>query len=178
MSPPGQATGRHRGAPPEGAPVGPAGLHIRPLQAPDLDALLALMPHLHAADALPPPRAALESIWAQMLQQTGLLQVYGGHVAGADGPALVASCVLVTVPNLTRGGQPYGLIENVVTHAAHRGRGHGQALLAHALAQAWRSGCYKVMLMTGRQDEAVFRFYGRAGFDRHGKQAFIARPPT
>lgn len=68
------------------------------------------------------------------------------------------------------------VIENVVTHSAHRSRGHGQALLRHALSFAWSQGCYKVMLMTGRKDEAIFRFYESAGFDRHDKQAFIARP--
>jgi hypothetical protein len=31
------------------------------------------------------------------------------------------------------------------------------------------------MLMTGRKDEAVFKFYEGAGFSRHGKQAFVAR---
>ena len=32
--------------------------------------------------------------------------------------------------------------------------------------------------MTGRKDEATLRFYEGAGFDRHGKQAFVARPPA
>jgi GNAT superfamily N-acetyltransferase len=43
--------------------------------------------------------------------------------------AIIASCTLVVIPNLARGGQPYGLIENVVTHAAYRGRGFGKRLL-------------------------------------------------
>ncbi len=65
-----------------------------------------------------------------------------------------------------------------MTHADHRGQGWGKALLAHALAYAWNQGCYKVMLMTGRKDEATLAFYERAGFDRHGKQAFVARAPA
>jgi hypothetical protein len=43
---------------------------------------------------------------------------------------------------------------------------------------AWSQGCYKVMLMTGRKDEATFRFYESAGFSRDGKQAFIAKAPA
>ena len=31
--------------------------------------------------------------------------------------------------------------------------------------------------MTGRKDPDTLRFYENAGFDRHGKQAFVARPP-
>lgn len=29
--------------------------------------------------------------------------------------------------------------------------------------------------MTGRKEESVFRFYERAGFNRHSKQAFVAK---
>ena len=68
------------------------------------------------------------------------------------------------------------MIENVVTDAGHRRKGYGKAILVYALADAWSSGCYKVMLLTGRLDEGTFRFYESAGFDRHGKQAFIAKP--
>ena len=91
---------------------------------------------------------------------------------------LVTSCVLVTVLNLTRGCTPYGLIENVVTHTSHRQRGYARAVLHGALQHAWGNGCYKVMLMTGRLDEPTLRFYESTGFDRHAKQAFVARPPS
>ncbi|WP_353888111.1 hypothetical protein [uncultured Acidovorax sp.] len=49
--------------------------------------------------------------------------------------------------------------------------------MRHALAHAWQARCYKVMLMTGRKDEKTLRFYEQSGFERHGKQAFVARPP-
>lgn len=96
-------------------------------------------------------------------------------IAEVDGrPA--ATCTLVIVPNLTRGARPYGLIENVVTDVGQRGRGLARALLKAAIATAWQQGCYKVMLMTGRSDEATLRFYERSGFHR-GKTAFhINRP--
>ncbi|MBK6004527.1 hypothetical protein JJB11_00365 [Ramlibacter ginsenosidimutans] len=48
--------------------------------------------------------------------------------------------------------------------------------LLRLYAHLHTAGCYKVMLQTGRLDEGTFRFYESAGFDRHGKQAFIARP--
>jgi ribosomal protein S18 acetylase RimI-like enzyme len=79
--------------------------------------------------------------------------------------------VLAITPDLTRGCRPYGLIENVVTHAAHRRRGYGRQVLAHALSDAGQHGCCKVMLMTGRKDEAIYRFYESLGFRRDSKQA-------
>ncbi len=39
---------------------------------------------------------------------------------------MVATCTLVVIPNLTRGGTPYALIENVVTHTDHRNKGYWQ----------------------------------------------------
>ena len=90
---------------------------------------------------------------------------------------LISSCMLTIIPNLTRACRPFGVIENVVTQSAYRGQGWGRALLRHALAHAWQARCYKVMLMTGRKDENTLRFYEQSGFERHGKQAFVARPP-
>lgn len=148
-------------------------LHIRPLVAGDLQALLALYQHLHASDDSLPSPARVEAIWADLVADPRNVYV-GGFVDGQ----LVASCVLTTIPNLTRGCRPYGLIENVVTHSAFRQCGFGKAVLQHALQQAWAQGCYKAMLMTGRKDEAVMQFYEGAGFDRHDKQAFVARPPA
>jgi hypothetical protein len=47
-----------------------------------------------------------------------------------------------------------------------------------ALIDAWDRNCCKVMLLTGRKNEGVYRFYESAGFDRHAKQAFLAKPGT
>lgn len=146
-------------------------MEIRPIARSELSELLALYTHLHADDDLPPDDGTAEQIWDELLG-SGRYRYVGAYVDGQ----LVSSCTITVIPNLTRGGRPYGLIENVVTHADHRGRGYARAVLQDALAFAWAQGCYKVMLMTGRKDEATLRFYESAGFDRHGKQAFIARP--
>jgi GNAT superfamily N-acetyltransferase len=73
---------------------------------------------------------------------------------------------LIVIPNLTRGGKPYGLIENVVTHVGYRGRGYGTRILHAAVAAAWDAGCYKVMLMTGSKQPSTLRFYESAGFEQ------------
>jgi len=148
-------------------------MNIRKLQSHELKPLLALYAHLHAHDAPLPPEPAIEAVWSEALANPRI-HYFGGFV----GDSLVTSCTLTVIPNLTRGCRPYGVIENVVTHAAHRGQGWGKAVLTHALGEAWRQRCYKVMLLTGRKDEGTLRFYEQAGFDRHGKQAFVAKPAT
>lgn len=115
----------------------------------------------------------IRAIWRQ-LRSNPMLRLLGADREGR----LVSSCLLAIIPNLTRGGRPYGLIENVVTHADFRRRGIATALLRQALSEAWKLGCYKVMLMTGRKDEGTLRFYRRAGFMDGAKTAFIAYPPS
>lgn len=141
---------------------------IRTAGADDLSCVLALYRHLHAQDLDPGPRAA--AAWTQLLE-SGMTHVV---VAERDG-ILVASCTLAVVPNLTRGARPYGVIENVVTHADHRRQGLGQAVLRHALGLAWAAECYKVTLATGSKREGTLRFYEAAGFERGGKTYFEIR---
>ena len=145
-------------------------MDIRTLQKNDLGQLLALYEHLNPNDRALPPRPQVEAIWDELLANPRY-RYFGGFV----GEQLVSSCTLTVVPNLTRGCSPYGLIENVVTHADHRNRGYGKALLKQAVESAWSDGCYKVMLMTSRKDPAVHNFYKSAGFDSGDKTAYVIR---
>ena len=138
---------------------------IRDLGVGDVDALLALYQHLNAGDAPPPSEAARAAFVHPGLRHFGLF----------SGDELIASCNLAVIPNLTRGGRGYGVIENVVTRADHRGQGHGQAVIRHAIEAAWAAGCYKVVLTTSRKDPAVWAFYERCGFDGSDKRAFVIR---
>lgn len=150
---------------------------IRPIAAAELPQLLALYAHLHADDDPLPAAEVVDAVWQELLGSPR--HSYWGVFVPCDGTAqLVATCTLTVVPNLTRGCRPYGLIENVVTHGAHRGAGHGKAVLEAALQHAWRQGCYKVMLMTGRKDAATLGFYESAGFDGQAKRAFMAKNPS
>lgn len=93
---------------------------IRHLESVDLNDLLALYEHLHVADAPLPDRSIVESVWRELVDNPNY-RYYGGFVDRK----LVCSCALIIVPNLTRGCRPYGVIENVVTHARHRAQGFG-----------------------------------------------------
>ncbi len=147
------------------------GAQIRPIRTDELSNLLALYQHLHPAD----PELTVTAEVAELWQRIGAdrnLHYLGAEVDGR----LVASCTLAIIPNLTRGARPYGLIENVVTHPDFRRRGLGTALLRAALRLAWERNCYKVMLFTGRKDEATLRFYEQAGFEGSVKTGFVAQP--
>jgi GNAT superfamily N-acetyltransferase len=126
---------------------------------------------LRDADAPLPPDDVLWQVWDDILQDPRM-QVLAAELDSG----LVASCTLVIIPNLTRGARPYGLIENVVTHLAHRRKGIGTRLLRHALQIAWERNCYKVMLLTGSKSEGTLRFYEQAGFRKGVKTGFIAMP--
>ena len=146
-------------------------MNIREIAPTELSELLRLYEHLHRTDDPLPPRANVEALWRE-IQSDPNTKYFGLYVTDR----LIASCTIAIIRNLTRGCRPYGVIENVVTHAEFRRRGYGRRVLHHALAYAWSRDCYKVMLMTGRKDDATFRFYESVGFARDAKQAFLARP--
>ena len=102
----------------------------------------------------------------------------GTSVAGAEINAqLVAMATLHLMPNMTQGGRPYGLIENVITHPEHRGHGHMRRVMEYLHQIAWDAEAYKIMLMTGR-DTGAKCFYEALGYSadqKHGMQ--IRRVP-
>ncbi|MEA4862988.1 MAG: GNAT family N-acetyltransferase [Victivallaceae bacterium] len=93
-------------------------------------------------------------------------------VAEEDGKP-VSTCVVVIIPNLTHGQQPYAFIENVATDPDYRNRGFGTAVLNHAREIAEAANCFKIMLMTGSKRDSVLNFYEHAGYNRHDKTGFI-----
>ncbi|WP_316862278.1 GNAT family N-acetyltransferase [uncultured Cohaesibacter sp.] len=135
------------------------GLEFSRARKSDLAELLELYKHLICEDPdLDLSRA--EAILDQ-LNQMEPSAIYLARIKGR----LVASATLVVIPNLTRNGAPYGLVENVVTHNDFRGQGIGRALLSHVTSEAWQHGCYKVMLMTGSQKHETLNFYRKCGFE-------------
>jgi GNAT superfamily N-acetyltransferase len=136
------------------------GFSIRAALPSDLEGLAALYPHLNPSD-----EPVSRDLAASRLD--AIKQIPGSEVLlGLLDDELVASCTLIVIPNLTRGGKPYALIENVVTDARYRGRGYGTRLLQAAVQAAWSADCYKVMLLTGSKQPSTLKFYENAGFEQ------------
>ena len=135
-------------------------LQIRAATESDLEPLLQLYQHLNPGDQSP----GLDDA-AGILRS--IARYPGSDVLiGFCGETIAASCTVIVIPNLTRGGAPYALIENVVTDPAFRNRGFGQAILGEAVSVAWSHGCYKAMLMTGSRKPSTLAFYQRVGFEQ------------
>lgn len=143
---------------------------IRHINQDEIQKLLDLYKDLHNDDPELNPDI-IHPLWEQIYTDKNMHYI----VADKDGQ-LVASCVLVIVPNLTRDARPYGLIENVVTHHHFRRKGYGTKMLEKALHIAWEHSCYKVMLLTSSKQEGTLQFYEKAGFKKGVKTGFIATP--
>lgn len=140
---------------------------IREIRHDELMELLELYTHLHE-DGVPEDNEKLQETWGKICADENHHII----VCEIDGK-IVSSCVCVIIPNLTRNIRPYAFIENVVTHADHRGKGYATACLNRAKELALQSNCYKMMLLTGAKDEKTLRFYQSAGYNCTDKTAFI-----
>ncbi len=146
-------------------------MHIRRADDDDFTGIVDLYSHMHEHDELT-GNTALQRAWSDLMNdpRSSLFILEIDSLP-------VSSCVLSVIPNLTRGARSYGIIENVVTRKEYRNKGYAGALLMHVLSYAWEKDCYKVMLLTGRKDDAIFALYKKAGFLRGVKEGLIAYPP-
>lgn len=140
---------------------------IREITEQDFDGLMTLYMQLHG-NPFPEKTEEIKMLWQRILQDEN------HHIIVAEEEGkIVASCVCVIIPNLTRGQQPYAFIENVITDEAYRGRGFATACLDYAKEIAQKENCYKMMLLTGSKKESTLKFYEKAGYNSNDKTAFI-----
>jgi GNAT superfamily N-acetyltransferase len=138
-------------------------------RASDLPSLLALFA-VSEVSAVAAPGEHAERIWQETLAQPGVYLF-----VSCDRDRVAATCMLITAPNLLRGGRRHAFLENVVAHPEMRGQGHGKAVLQAALAQAWASDCHHVLMQSGRADPRVHAFYEALGFEPGLRVAYVAR---
>lgn len=142
---------------------------VRRIKETDLDKLLLLYQHLHDDD-LPASKDRLDEVWQKIIGNDAF--VY--FVIELD-DIIVSACNLTIIPNLTRGGQSIGLIENVVTHGEYRNRGLGKKIIEAAADFAKNENCYKVMLLSNSKRKDAHKFYESIGFSSEDKIGYIRK---
>lgn len=145
---------------------------IRSATRDDFEAISRLYAELNPDD---PPVAGPkhEEVFEQILAREGLdiiLLELDREILGAT--------YLNLIPNLSRGAQPYAVIENVVIAKHRRGEKLGRRLMDGTLERAWAAGCYKAMLQTGSKTPSTHAYYRACGFADDAKTAYLARPPS
>jgi GNAT superfamily N-acetyltransferase len=143
---------------------------IRLAELHDLDGLVVLYRELRPHDPVLSPAQTRRALKRVLATENSRL------VVAEVGGVLAATCQLGVVPTLAVGGRPFGIIEHVVTAANFRRLGLGRAVLEFALKQAWKQGCYKVMLLSGVQRKGAHKLYRAVGFRDGIERAFVAKP--
>lgn len=135
----------------------------------DLPGLLELYRQLTPDDPpLEPERA--HAIWERIEANDDLRYFVAVH-----GQEVVSSCNIAIVPNLTRNGASWAIIENVVTDNAYRRRGIGKRLMEMAIEFAKSRGCYKVCLLSNSTRAGAHKFYEELGFSGTAKVGFYLK---
>jgi len=142
-------------------------MNIREATYQDLSQLLTLYTYLHE-NAMPTIDNEIQELRNRMMEDP-----HHHIIVGTKNDAIVCSCVLIIVPNLTHNQRPYAFIENVITHPSDRNKGYGTQILDYARKIAINNKCYKIMLMAGSKQNTTLNFYKQAGYNTEDKTAFI-----
>jgi ribosomal protein S18 acetylase RimI-like enzyme len=111
-------------------------------------------------EAKPAPEAQARKLLVELSSQPGRALV----VAEVDG-IVVGTLDLLIVANLTHGGAPWGVIENVVVDESARRSGVGGTLIEDAVRRCTDAGCYKIQLLSNKRRTAAHEFYRNVGFE-------------
>ena len=139
-------------------------IRVVPLSVADTEAALALYAELTLG-----PTDFSPDDFAAVVAHPGTI-VFGAKL----GDSIAGMVTLHVLPNVTWGGRPYALMENVVTAPSQRRQGIGRHMLSAAVEAAWAAGCYKVMVLTGRKRGAK-GFYEAIGFSEEDKHGMVIR---
>lgn len=118
---------------------------------------MRLLTQLHPA--YPPDSRMADEVIDALLQEPRRTLL----VATID-DEVVATADLVMVPNLTHGGRPWAIAENVVVDEERRQQGLGRALFDEIDALTQAAGCYMVQLLSLNHRREAHAFYAALGY--------------
>ncbi|MGZ4862461.1 MAG: N-acetyltransferase family protein [Halobacteriota archaeon] len=91
--------------------------------------------------------------------------------------AVVGTIAISMIPNLSHGGRPWAVIENVVVDERARKSSIGATLMRHAIDLAQARGCFRVILSSSVHREGSHKFYQRLGLGAFGYSFNMHFPP-
>ena len=142
---------------------------IRKAQKEDLNSVLSLYEDLHPNEKNRNILQQLEAKWDFLCNND-----FFHYFVVEYRETIVSTCNISIIPNLTREGRSFGLIENVVTSKYNRMQGFAALAIKAALEFAWNNGCYKIILETDNY-RGIDQFYEKIGFQKGQKTAWIIR---
>ena len=142
---------------------------IRELAERDLDEVIVLLQQLSPYPVTPDRKTLRAKILE--IADCGHIKAFGSE----DNGKIVGMCTVGRIEGLSKDCRPFAVVENVVVHESVRRKGIGTQLVCHAMDQAEKWHCYKVVLETGTKNEGKLRFYEQCGLVRGDKTAFINR---
>jgi GNAT superfamily N-acetyltransferase len=126
----------------------------------DLPQLVALLGILFSQEAeLVPDDTKQSRALAKILADQSVGRI---HVAREVGTVVAMASVLYSIS--TAEGGLAASFEDFVVLPGHRGKGIGQALLRHVIAEARREGVLRLTLLTDKQNERAQALYRKVGF--------------
>lgn len=147
----------------------PSGVEVRKIRQTELLLLLQLYKHLHPTEDQF-LNSSIQKAWTKIIQN----DFFNCFVIEQNG-FLVASCMLIIIPNLTRQGRSIAVVENVVTHSQYRNKGLGRKIMETAINYARNENCYKIMLLSNSQRTGAHQFYESLGFSADDKVGYVLK---
>lgn len=144
-------------------------MEYRTARKDDLGGLLALYRQLNPEEE-PIELEKACSIW-DATERTNATRYF----IALDHTKIVSACNITLIPNLTRNGRSFAIIENVVTDNEYRRQGIGKRIMLNAVEYAREHNCYKVVLLSTAKRTESHRFYESLGFNGNSKKGFEIR---
>ncbi|PMD95014.1 GNAT family N-acetyltransferase [Siphonobacter sp. BAB-5405] len=137
-------------------------LIIRPAQAEDLPAVLALYQNAFEDPEILSPEQALATF-----QRMQSYPDYTLYVAEQE-RVILGTFALLIMDNLGHAGARSGVVEDVAVHTSAQGQGIGREMMTFAMERCREKQCYKMALSSNLKRERTHAFYESLGFQKHG----------
>lgn len=133
----------------------------RTARSEDLDSIVRLVALMHDEE---PPLAEVAGTYPSVLHEI-LSQPNRFLLVGGIDEQVTGTADMVVVQNLSRGGRPWAVVENVVVDPAYRRRGIARMLMLVLIRIAVERDCYKMQLVSAERRDEAHALYKALRFD-------------